>query len=97
METLIMSYFTFQHICKSLKLQNLNQTSQLLSEINIQDIYLIEFDSDVPSFKFERAYKMPDDLISFKTFKKLKNVPSLEIKKYVLPIIMINIIFVSLM
>lgn len=85
-----MSYFTLENICKCLKLQNLNQTFKLFSELDIQVIiFSIETNSAVP----ERAYEIPDDLTSFKTFKKVKVVPSLEIKKYVL-IYTFNNIFV---
>lgn len=77
-----MSYFTLLHICKHLELQNLHQTSQILTMFKIEDI-MFSIGSVKSDPEYEKLYEESVKLITFKTYKKVKVLPLHKIKKYV--------------
>jgi Ni,Fe-hydrogenase maturation factor len=93
-----MSYFILQYICKQLELKKLNQTSQLLSKFNAENIIIL-IDSVTSDVEFEELYNISFEHIPFKTYKKIRVVPINEIKEYtiyinyVLNIVELNINF----
>lgn len=86
-EICAISYFTLQHICHYLELQKMHQTSQILSIFTVEDI-ISTIDSVTFNPKIEKCCKDSVNLITFKTCKKIKVVPSQEIKKFVTHFIM---------
>lgn len=71
-----MSYFILQHVCKYLKLEDLGQSSQILSLFSIENV--ISPNSEIQTF-YEESIK----LITFKTYNKTKVIPVHKIQKYV--------------
>lgn len=82
LETSIMSYFTLLHICKYLEIQNLHQTSQILTKFKIEDI-MFSIRPVTSNPEYEKLYEESVNLITFKTHKKIKVLPLHKIKKYV--------------
>lgn len=65
----------------------MHQTSQILSSFTVEDI-ISTIDSVTFNPKIEKCCEESVDLITFKTLKKIKIVPSQEIKKFVTHFIM---------
>jgi len=81
-ELIILGYFTLQHLCKYLELQNLNQSSQLLSNTSVNRIFSSVDPIKLYNIGLEKTNGEPLRLI-LKEYKNIKAVPSNEIKKYV--------------
>lgn len=82
MELIILGYFTLQHLCKYLELQNLIQSSQLLSKISVNSITSSVDPNQLHNIGLVKTNGEPLELI-LEEYKNIKAVPSNEIIKYV--------------
>ncbi|XP_016661281.1 uncharacterized protein LOC103309871 [Acyrthosiphon pisum] len=73
------TYFTLQNICEQLENGKMNQSSQILSKFNVENIISL-----IDSFDliFEKTFEESTQLITFKRYKNIIEVPSEKIKKY---------------
>jgi len=76
------TFFTLQNICKHLENVKMNQSSQILSKFNVENIIsLIDSPLDI---SFEKTFEESTKLITFKRYQNIIEVPSEKIEKYVL-------------
>jgi len=76
------TFFTLQNICKHLENGKINQSSEILSKFNVENIIsLIDSPLDIC---FENIFEESTKLITFEKYQNIIKVPSENIKKYVL-------------
>lgn len=76
------TFFTLQNICKHLENGKMNQSSQILSKFNVENIIsLVDLPLDI---SFEKTFEESTKLITFKRYQNIMEVPSKNIEKYVL-------------
>jgi len=75
------TFYTLQNICDYLKNGKINQSSQILSKFNVENIIsLIDLPLDL---FFEETFEESTKLITLKKYQNIIEVPSEKIKKYV--------------
>jgi len=76
------TFFTLQNICEHLESGKINQSSNILSKFNVENIISL-IDLPIDHF-FEKTFEESTKLITFKRYKNIIEVPSEKIKMYVL-------------
>ncbi|XP_025200961.1 LOW QUALITY PROTEIN: uncharacterized protein LOC112598649 [Melanaphis sacchari] len=82
-------FFTLQNICEHLENENINQSSLILSKFNVESV--ISLIDSSPDFFFESTFEESTKLITFKKYKKVKEIPSEKIKKCLQILELLNI------